>query len=79
MPLFTPSISMRPSAHYVTQGHIWGIQFTGKLTDHQIRKYQRAGYYGREAQLRAEEAQKIKAKRKARQTLHQQLHALLMS
>lgn len=55
------NISMSPSAHYVTQSHIWGTIFRGPLTDRRIKHYQEHGYYG---------AQAVRQQSKRRQRKH---------
>lgn len=60
------SISMSPSAHYVTQQGLYTSPLLGPLTNRRIKHYQKLGYYTSNAvSSRVEERQKkVKIKRK---------------
>lgn len=38
-------ISMDPAAHYTTQQSVWGVCYTGRLTNRRITAYQKKGYF----------------------------------
>lgn len=54
------SISMSPSAHYVTQQGLYTSPLLGPLTNRRIKHYQKLGYYASNAVFsRVEERKKI--------------------
>jgi len=58
-----PTISMSLSAHYVTQSSLFTSPMKGRLTDRRIRHYEKLGYYGQQAKLRAEVKEKAKKRK----------------
>ena len=52
-----PGICMDPRAHFKPQWRSWGFLRRGILTDKQIEKYQREGYYSAEFKLARKQLQ----------------------